>query len=416
MRGCLDFFELKLVPTRRNTTCAVVGSSDILRIFPMGAHIDHADLVWRVNHAPTRGFETLVGQRTDLRLLNHVTTDIWKGRLHPKEGEFRGKGDEFSNRSAMCLDSVCISMASRELLNIPRIMPPHCNRVSTGMFTVAAALRACPGIVSLYGFYPDCCRANLMYPGINYKYYHTNRSAWVCCSRGREDMSWEYKQYIRHPRLRVHIIDVRQGTAGMPTCAVVGSAWTRRRFGARIDAANVVYRVNHAPTKGFESMVGSRTDVRTLGDGTLDALRRGRIKCTYTTCVFIRKYGDLSKYAAASDARLAPYNASISIAPNEFTRYLISFKAQYTTKTWRTIKVSGGLASTMFALERCSRVDVYMMEYRSEDSCCVRRSPYNYYESDVADRARCCTHDREGDDEHRAWRELPSESVHIHSI
>lgn len=38
----------------------------------------------RVNNAPTRGYEGWVGSRTDIRVLNHVTLDVWMGFLADK--------------------------------------------------------------------------------------------------------------------------------------------------------------------------------------------------------------------------------------------------------------------------------------------------------------------------------------------
>eukprot|EP00192_Tetraselmis_astigmatica_P003025 CAMPEP_0117654466 /NCGR_PEP_ID=MMETSP0804-20121206/3759_1 /TAXON_ID=1074897 /ORGANISM="Tetraselmis astigmatica, Strain CCMP880" /LENGTH=584 /DNA_ID=CAMNT_0005460749 /DNA_START=418 /DNA_END=2172 /DNA_ORIENTATION=+ len=48
-------------------TCAVVGSSGILRLFTHGKEIDKADMVIRFNRAPTKGFEAFVGTRTSYR-------------------------------------------------------------------------------------------------------------------------------------------------------------------------------------------------------------------------------------------------------------------------------------------------------------------------------------------------------------
>ena len=41
-----------------------------------------------MNNAPTRGYETIVGARTDVRIINHVTVDVWMGELRAK-GEAR---------------------------------------------------------------------------------------------------------------------------------------------------------------------------------------------------------------------------------------------------------------------------------------------------------------------------------------
>ena len=55
-----------------------------------------------------------------------------------------------------------------------------------------------------------------------------------------------------------------------PQCAVVGSSASLLRTvrGRTIDAADAVFRVNHAPTRGFERHSGRRTTVRVFGGRT----------------------------------------------------------------------------------------------------------------------------------------------------
>lgn len=62
-------------------------------------------------------------------------------------------------------------------------------------------------------------------------------------------------------------LDQRLWKAGTRTCAVVGSSASllSREFGAEIDSADVVVRINTAPTRGFERHVGRRTSVRIWG-------------------------------------------------------------------------------------------------------------------------------------------------------
>lgn len=385
----------------------------------MGERIAAAGSVWRVNHSPTRGFDALVGNRTDVRIMNHVWEDVQTGAATPKD-EFAGKGREFASYSRMCGSNVCVALKkSAYMLSFhenafTEISACHAQIMSTGMEVVAAALRACDGIVSLYGFFPNCCGAQLMFPGMNYKYYHTAASRWVCCAKGRENMHAEYVRYVRHPRLRVHNTQTRVGSPGMPTCAVVGSASTSGRYGAQIDGADVVYRVNHAPTRGYEAIVGSRTDVRTIGDETVTHYSASLSECSgRTQCVFIRKCGDLGKYSNAS-VQVVSRPSDVTLAPIEFTRYIVTFKSQFTSKSWAKIKVSGGLATTLYAMERCSRVHVYLMETRRDASCCRTTRPYRYYGSDK--RGNCCETSREGDDEHRAWNKLASHGVVVNEV
>ena len=44
---------------------------------PLGAEIDEAEAVFRVNNCPTRGFEDLAGGRTTFRFLNSPRSMRW---------------------------------------------------------------------------------------------------------------------------------------------------------------------------------------------------------------------------------------------------------------------------------------------------------------------------------------------------
>jgi hypothetical protein len=52
--------------------CAVVGSSGVLRHYSFGNAIDRSNLVIRFNLAPTKGYRTVVGFKTNLRFVNTI--------------------------------------------------------------------------------------------------------------------------------------------------------------------------------------------------------------------------------------------------------------------------------------------------------------------------------------------------------
>ena len=97
------------VALKRYRDCAVVGSSDILRLLPQGTQIDSHQTVWRIINAPTVGFEHLAGSRTDIRLVNHVMLDVWAGVDTATTEKLSGRGahrlDPYS--LSLCKNQTC---------------------------------------------------------------------------------------------------------------------------------------------------------------------------------------------------------------------------------------------------------------------------------------------------------------------
>ena len=60
----------KLSDILKGKTCAVVSNSGSLLEHEYGNLIDSYDVVLRANRCVVKGFETHVGSRTDIRLLN----------------------------------------------------------------------------------------------------------------------------------------------------------------------------------------------------------------------------------------------------------------------------------------------------------------------------------------------------------
>ena len=400
--------------------CAVVGSSDLLRLYPLGREIDAYGPSWRVNHAPTKEFERLVGEKTTVRVVNHVVADVWSGKAKQKDGEFSiANSTEFPRN--LCTRTVCImidNVFSPTMLrlspNTQKILSVDCTKpASTGLIAVALALRVCEH-VHMFGFFSECCN-NPWLPDLNYKYYHTNKSSWVCCAGTRENMELEVAELKKHPRVSVHLVPQPRSNAFGPRCAVVGSAYSNTRWGAAIDAADRVYRVNHSPAGGrYGTMVGTRTDVRTLGTSTLEILSRQDLSerievvdydlCSERTrCVFIAKYGDKRKYHNRSQFLLSK-TRGIEEASNGFVTRSLLFKSQTSTKPFWKLKLSGGLATALLAREECRTVSVYYVETSLKDSCCTRKTPYSYFSSkNISSAARCCATSRELTDEYATW-------------
>ncbi|XP_070989623.1 alpha-N-acetylgalactosaminide alpha-2,6-sialyltransferase 3 isoform X1 [Oncorhynchus clarkii lewisi] len=56
--------------------CSVVSSSGQMLGQAAGPEIDHSSCIWRMNNAPTRGFEHDVGHRTTLRVVSHTSVPL----------------------------------------------------------------------------------------------------------------------------------------------------------------------------------------------------------------------------------------------------------------------------------------------------------------------------------------------------
>lgn len=62
-------------------SCAIVGNGGSLKLTELGQAIDSHDIVVRINHAPVKGFEKRVGQRTTMRVMNSLwTSNYGSGR------------------------------------------------------------------------------------------------------------------------------------------------------------------------------------------------------------------------------------------------------------------------------------------------------------------------------------------------
>ena len=248
-------------------SCAVVGSSDLLRISPpQGTAIDAHDLIFRLNNAPTASFEHIAGARTSFRVINHVPIEKWVLRA-TNHSALRRTVDGAEYEALLCqpdgaaLEAACVLSlvnsgkhftqtvgAYRALYPTHRLLQlsgalqrlgSRCTSLlggtspSGGFLAVLLALSVCEPPVSLYGFWPFCCRPHRGLPRMNYKYSQGNRTAFVCCSPGREKMELEfalYERLQRHGLVALHTAPaldwggVRVGTSTKSMSAVASAA------------------------------------------------------------------------------------------------------------------------------------------------------------------------------------------------
>lgn len=84
--SCVSFQPLKL----HCDVCSVVSSSGQMLGQEAGPEIDRSTCIWRMNNAPTRGFERDVGRRTTLRVVSHTSVPL----LLQKQQYFFGQAND----------------------------------------------------------------------------------------------------------------------------------------------------------------------------------------------------------------------------------------------------------------------------------------------------------------------------------
>ncbi|XP_035278981.1 alpha-N-acetylgalactosaminide alpha-2,6-sialyltransferase 3 isoform X2 [Anguilla rostrata] len=177
--------------------CSVVSSSGQMLGRQAGAEIDQASCVWRMNNAPTKGFERDVGRRTTLRVVSHTSVPLLLQRqqyffgqnndtVYVIWGPLRnmrkdGKGIVY-NMLRQVMDSypqARIYVTTEERMN-------YCDRVfkeetgkdriqsgsylSTGWFTLILAMDMCKEI-RVYGMINDTYCRTEGYKKVPYHYY-----------------------------------------------------------------------------------------------------------------------------------------------------------------------------------------------------------------------------------------------------
>lgn len=180
--GKMNYFVSKYLPCTDLANsgswgrCAIVGSSGSLKRIPHGQEIDQYDTIIRFNSAPTKGYEHMVGSRTDYRVVNHrwVTgiegplpleiqaEDSRKlvryrgtGAMHSYHGTmtehffstFRLMDDEFMNQAEVCLRERRYSLRHQLDKHIAQVHKTP----TSGFITIIVASYMCSKI-SAFGF------------------------------------------------------------------------------------------------------------------------------------------------------------------------------------------------------------------------------------------------------------------------
>ena len=167
--------------TRRHASCAVVGSSTSILHTPRGHLIDEAQVVIRVNAAPTHGFEAFTGARTTIRIWGspgqvvlgrdakgaRLTQEVW-GESPTLSTEERGQLSIVACPSVHWMGRCWNDLHNATITAYPRFAPQWKQRLrdrirqatgravvgmhpTTGAVAIGYALQACDR-VALFGF------------------------------------------------------------------------------------------------------------------------------------------------------------------------------------------------------------------------------------------------------------------------
>ncbi|XP_067876931.1 alpha-N-acetylgalactosaminide alpha-2,6-sialyltransferase 3-like isoform X2 [Heterodontus francisci] len=75
LRGYVSLAEEQPLALRCQQ-CSIVSSSGQMLGTSLGAEIDQSECVWRMNNAPTEGYQTDVGSKTTVRVVSHTSTPL----------------------------------------------------------------------------------------------------------------------------------------------------------------------------------------------------------------------------------------------------------------------------------------------------------------------------------------------------
>jgi hypothetical protein len=205
------------------------------------------------------------------------------------------------------------------------------------------------------------------------------------------------------------------------TCAVVGSSGllTQAKFGAEIDAHDLVMRFNDAPTAGFEDLVGGKTTMRIVNSVTMTAILEGcmvkhsegregrhrtllrlkRARQKGETCALVtdalegrplsccpREELVLNGLMASCFRKICPNSVGLlNVAPRELLEAY-----SLTDSKIRFLKSRSGILGVIAASQLCRYaqvVDLYGYSSTPVSSFNSSAIPYHYYDGCVSDDA-----------------------------
>ncbi|XP_029474167.1 alpha-N-acetylgalactosaminide alpha-2,6-sialyltransferase 3 isoform X1 [Rhinatrema bivittatum] len=182
--------------------CAIVSNSGQMSGQRIGKEIDQSSCVWRMNSAPTKGYEEDVGRRTTIRVVSHTSVPLLlknpayffkeaNSTLYVIWGPFRNLRKDGSGVVYNMLKKAVDRYADAKIYLTTEKRMSYCDGVfkketgkdrfqsgsylSTGWFTFILAMDACYGI-HVYGMINDTYCKSEGFRKVPYHYYEPGRN------------------------------------------------------------------------------------------------------------------------------------------------------------------------------------------------------------------------------------------------
>ncbi|XP_035394114.1 alpha-N-acetylgalactosaminide alpha-2,6-sialyltransferase 3 isoform X1 [Cygnus atratus] len=181
--------------------CAIVSNSGQMAGQKVGAEIDKSSCIWRMNNAPTKGYEEDVGKRTTVRVVSHTSVPLLlknpeyffretNSTVYVIWGPFRNMRKDGNGIVYNMLKKTVDSYPAAKIYVTTEKRMSYCDAVfkketgkdrvqsgsylSTGWFTLILAMDACYGI-HVYGMINDTYCKSEGFRKVPYHYYEPGR-------------------------------------------------------------------------------------------------------------------------------------------------------------------------------------------------------------------------------------------------
>ncbi|XP_021013554.1 alpha-N-acetylgalactosaminide alpha-2,6-sialyltransferase 3 isoform X2 [Mus caroli] len=181
--------------------CAIVSNSGQMVGQKVGEEIDHASCIWRMNNAPTKGFEEDVGYMTMVRVVSHTSVPLLlknpdyffkeaSRTIYVIWGPFRNMRKDGNGIVYNMLKKTVDAYPDAQIYVTTEQQMTHCDRVfkdetgkdrvqsgsylSTGWFTFILAMDACYSI-HVYGMINETYCKTEGYRKVPYHYYEQGK-------------------------------------------------------------------------------------------------------------------------------------------------------------------------------------------------------------------------------------------------